>query len=299
MRLLVIGASGFIGRHILTLAKHRGHEALGTASSSLHDDLVKFDLASDRILSAIGRDFFRGEGETIVVLAAMVTTMDRCLTEPEYTRQINVTNSAQLADDVSSLGAKLVFLSTGHVFDGLTGNYRETDTANPVNAYAAHKFEMEIHLRSRIPSSLIARLDKVVGDNPHEHHLLSEWWHLLEQRAPIVCAEGMEVSPTDVDDVAGAILTACEHNLCGVYHLAGPNRLLRETLARNFCRAAGRPETVLTKKLSEFGFADKRALRSSLSAEKFCGETGFRFQSADAIIASFLGNVGSVLPRNN
>lgn len=291
MKLLVVGGGSFIGGHLLRAARAAGMTALGTRSRDVGAPWIPFDLARDRILDRIDRSFFAGPEPVAVVAAAAVTDMDRCLTDRASARRINVDHAIRLIEDVVSVGAKPVFLSTGHVFDGTQGYYTETDPKCPVNEYARQKSEVEDHLLSKVPGAFITRLDKVVGDNPAEHHLFSQWQGLLDAGQPIVCIEGMTVTPTWVDDVARGILLACERNLCGLYHIANPEFFTRYELALQFCRAAGRRPTVVTKPMSTFSFRDGRALKSYLDGTKFIRASGLHFATAREVITRFLRNV--------
>jgi len=293
VKFLVIGGSGFIGSHVMHELEHSGHEVIGTASRPGVHGLLKLDLLRDRLQDAIPRRFFDKESP-VIVFAAVQGNMDQCFSHQEASRLVNVTKPIALIRDAVKLGGRVVFLSTGHVFDGATGNRREEEQVNPVNQYARQKFEVEQFLQKELPHALIARMDKVVGETLRYRHLLSEWWNLASNRQPIICVEGMEVSPTSVMDIARGLRCAAELRLSGTYHLAGPDRLTRAELARRFCASGDLDADVLEKPLEEFGFLDARAIKSSLNGEKFSSASGLRFSSADQILERFFKNIRRV-----
>jgi dTDP-4-dehydrorhamnose reductase len=293
MKVLIVGASGFIGRHLLVELCSAGHEALGTASKHGVYGLHKFDLLKDRVENAIPNDFFIGREPKLAVIAAAVTKMDDCLIHPEKSRTLNVLNTKKLVRYLQSHGCRVVYLSTGHVFDGSVGNRNEEDSTSPINEYARLKLEMEEFLRIECPESFIARLDKVVGDNPLPGHLLAEWWDLANKKSPILCVEGMEFSPTCVRDVARGLRFAMELGLSGIYHLAGPDKISRTELARHFCRIGHFDVEVAEKPLPFFGFLDGRAVKSSLNSQKFRQATGFAFANSRKILEAFFLNAKS------
>ena len=290
MKFLVIGASGFIGSHLMAEFRDSGHEAIGTSSRIGIQGMVKFDLLSDTLSNSIPRRFFESAEPPVLILSAVQGNMDQCLTDSDRSRLINATKPIEILREASSLGCRIIFLSTGHVFDGSIGNRRETDPTNPVNQYARQKFEVEEFLRSEHPDALVARMDKVVGEDLCHPHLLADWWTLARQRKPIICIKEMEISPTSVIDIARGLTRAAELGLSGIYHLAGPDRMTRAEFAARFCAAGALDSEIIEKPLAEFAFLDGRALKSSLNSEKFHRVTGVSFSPAEQILERFFAN---------
>ena len=272
-RYLIIGASGFIGQNIQSYLAARNYPVLGTQSKARPNALTKFDLLADRITDCVPRHFLAGVGQLQVVICAMVTNIDQCLTERETSHRINVEHTIRLIQDVAPYGAQITFLSTGYIFDGKDGYYNETDVPTPVNEYARHKREVEEYLQAHHPTALILRLDKIVGDNPEQNHMFAHWLKLAQTGAPIVSIQGSVLSPTYVGDVAYGIHEAHQRRLQGLYHLANAKFFHRGELAYQFCRALGFPTNVAERPLHQFGFADTRALKSYLNGSRFAAAT--------------------------
>lgn len=293
MKFLIVGASGFVGRNILAYVRSLGIEALGTQSSQRESGLVKFDLLQDRICDCVKPSFFEENPPVFVVVCAVVSDMDLCLLERETSYRINVQNTIRLIEDVRGLNAKPIFLSSCFVFDGKIGYYMEEHPLSPANEYGRHKVEVENHLRACVPEALVARLDKIVGDNPYEHQLLAHWHQRILENQPIVCIRGSLLSPTYVLDVAKGIVIACQTGLSGVYHVSNSEFFYREELARQFCYALGREPNVITKPLEEFHFPDNRALNSYLDGGRFARQTGMRFTTMREVFEKFRRNIES------
>ncbi len=297
MKFLIVGASGFIGGNILKHVRSLGFEAVGTQARSRREGLVNFDLLRHRILDCIDRSFFLGSQPVHVLICAVVSNMDLCLTDRAIAHAINVERTTQLIDDVTALGAKTTFLSTCFVFDGQVGYYNEDSPLSPVNEYARHKVEVEDYMRNRAPGSLVMRLEKIIGDNPAENHFLTQCYKSISEDKPIVCIEGSVLSPTWVNDVARGFVLACEMGLHGVFHVSNSEFFHRDELARQFCHALGIVPNVVTKPLAEFHFADKRALKSYLDGSRFANKTGLRFTSMREVFHQFIRRLPPVSPR--
>ncbi len=258
---------------------------------SLPRDLVPFDLDVDRIADSVGAvdpDFFAGPHPVEAVLCAAVGNMDWCHREREVSRRIYVEGACRLIDDLTALGARTTFLSTCFVFDGATGDYDEDHPVAPVNEYARQKLDVERHLAAVAPRGCTVRLDKVVGDDPAEPTLFTQWLGLLHGNSPIVCIADSVLSPTFVGDVVEAILLGARHGLSGVHHVANPEQFLRADLARAFREGLGAPDhPVEERALASFRFADARALKSSLNGSRFARLTGLRATPMREVIRRF------------
>lgn len=297
-RFLIIGASGFIGRHLLAHLRSLGIPSVGTRSLSRKrlgvPGLIPFDLDHDRIVDTVGHDFFTGPHPVQAVLCAAVDNMDWCYRERETSRRIYVDRSCQLIDDLVAVGARPTFISTCFVFDGAEGHYDEDHPLSPVNEYARQKLDVERHLATAAPAGWTLRLDKIVGDDPAEETLFTQWLRLLRAGQPIVCIADSVLSPTFVEDVAEAIRLGARHRLSGVHHVANPQEFLRADLARLFCSALGTPDhPVVEKPLAEFRFTDARALKSSLDGSRFARLTGIRHTPMDEVIERFRHKIGT------
>lgn len=290
MKFLIIGASGFIGRNVLAHVRSLGFEAVGTQSQSREPELVKFNLLDDRIVDCVGKSFFEHEGQVCVIICAVVSNMDQCLLDRETSHRVNVEQTIQLIEDVRAFRSKVVFLSSCFVFDGTIGYYNEAHPVTPVNEYARHKVEVEQFLQRHVPDAVIARLEKIVGDNPDEPQLFAHWQKLLRAKEPIVCIKGSLLSPTYVKDVAQAFVLSCQKNLTGVYHVSNSEYFYRDELARQFCYAMGKAPNVISRPLESFAFPDKRALKCYLDGSKFVHASGLRFTPMSQVFRAFLQN---------
>jgi dTDP-4-dehydrorhamnose reductase len=287
VKFLVVGGSGFLGRHLRAEIARRGYAVVGTTTRlNPPPGLVRFDLSTDQITGAVPRRFFAGEPVWVVV-AACVTPMDRCRTEHEYAYRVNVAGMVRLIEDVTALGARVAFVSSSYVFDGMLGNTPEDRPHAPTSAYGEHKSIVDRYVDRTYPDSLVVRLDKAVGDDPAERHLLTEWWDTAGTGRPVACIADQVFTPTLVDDAARGIIAACELGLRGVFHLAAPEVFTRDQLARQFFRVMGRPAIVVARPQADFAFADPRPQNSTLDASRFVAATGLRFTPMSAVMERF------------
>jgi dTDP-4-dehydrorhamnose reductase len=288
---LVVGASGFVGGHALRHLRNLGWRVVGTRMRGGSDDLCPFDIVKDRLANRVDELMGDAGRPTHVVNCAAMAQPDRCFREREFSYQINVVGTIRLIEDAFALGARPVCMTSGFAYDGVSGYYEDAESRCPINEYGRHKAEVEEYCAAHRPETLLYRLDKVIGDDPAEHQMLTEWYQWYLQGKPIVCIAGQLFSPTNVRDVARAIQAGCERRLTGVYNIANPEFFTREELARQFFRILGKQARIVCKTQEELNFIDLRPEKTYLDSTRFQRDANFRFTSVRESIRTFMDNL--------
>jgi dTDP-4-dehydrorhamnose reductase len=154
-RLLVIGARGFLGGHLMALASAR-FECL-PASRGTPDRSVDI---TDR--DAV-REIFERTRPHVVVLTAALSDIDECERQPVVAHRVNVVGAGNVARAASLVGARMVFTSSGAVFDGESEEYTEDSPTSPLSVYGKTKAEAERAVGEESPGAIIVRLSLVLG----------------------------------------------------------------------------------------------------------------------------------------
>lgn len=237
MRIIVTGATGFIGAY-LGMELSRAHEVLGVAGRRAHlpDFLTRrMDLTEPRAAQKLLRD----SPADIVIHAAAMSRVLECEAEPARAEAVNVHATAALAQQAASVGARFLFFSSDMVFSGDTGYYTERHTPAPRNVYGRTKRRAEEAVIEANPRNLALRLNSVVGKG-------QGWGTSFTQRVfADISARGKALlfadqfrSPIHVRSVVSAVAWLIEREVGGILHLGGPHRLSRAELGRALCRAA-------------------------------------------------------------
>ena len=218
MKILITGASGFIGSFIVEEALKRGFEtwaAMRKSSSKayLQDERIKFielNLNSKEQLV----EQMRGKGFDYVVHAAGVT---KCLNKADFHR-INTEGTKNLVEALLELKMPLkrfVFVSSLSVFGAIKekmpyDEIHETDTPQPNTAYGRSKLEAEQYLDSvgsRIPY-IILRPTGVYGPKEKDYFIMAK---SIKQHSDFAVGyQRQDITFVYVTDVVQAIFLALE-----------------------------------------------------------------------------------------
>ncbi|GAA5881432.1 hypothetical protein JCM16303_005647 [Sporobolomyces ruberrimus] len=141
MRIVVTGASGFLGREVYSALSARQYDVTGLAFSRSSRELVRVDLNDSRGIEAL----LEGLKPDVVVHCAAERRPDVCEASPDAARSLNVRATSNLARLSSALKFALIYISTDYVFDGTAppGGYEVTDEPAPTNLYGETKREGE------------------------------------------------------------------------------------------------------------------------------------------------------------
>ena len=114
------------------------------------------------------------------------------------------------------------------MFDGLKGNYSETDTPNPLSVYALSKVSAEnLVLTSSYPKFSIVRTIILYGkaNNLSRSNIVCWAKEALSKGQPLSIIDDQFRAPTWADDLAWACIRICDLQKTGIYHIAGPETM--------------------------------------------------------------------------
>jgi len=138
MRLIICGASGYIGKRLVERARAQAHfEVLATSSRPQPGawllDLARPDLFDANLVQA----------NDVLVLAAAISSPDVCEREHARAWATNVTGTAALVERIRGRGARVIFLSSDTVYGEQPDPFDERMACKPAGPYAEMKHEVE------------------------------------------------------------------------------------------------------------------------------------------------------------
>lgn len=221
-KVLITGASGFIGRHLVAFLKSR-YDLL------LFDKKPFGEKGIDIISFETVREVIRQSHPEFIIHLAGIKNLNYCETHPEETFLINTYATQNIAEIAEEIGARLLFISSDYVFDGEIGNYRETDRPNPVTVYGKSKAEAESVIQHTCRNFVILRTSAVYGYGGN----FFDWvLKSLQEGKTIDTFVDTYFTPTYIGDVVEVFEQLIEENLKGILHVAGTPVVSRYEMAR-------------------------------------------------------------------
>lgn len=189
MRLLITGGTGYLGSELAAQAREAGWQVEAPGSREL--DVRRFDRLPD--------------ADVVVNCAYRQDTPDMW--------DVNARGAENVAAATRGR-SRLVHMSTDVVFDGRAGNYAEDAPSSPVTEYGRSKADAERLVAAGNPQALVVRTSLIYGGRePSKHEVAA--------RDPTKTFFSDELRcPTQVGDLASAVLELAQLDLVGVLHVA-------------------------------------------------------------------------------
>jgi dTDP-4-dehydrorhamnose reductase len=231
MRVLVIGATGLLGKVLLEEWDGDTITGVGSRDVDIRDHLQLRQL------------FGRCRPEWTILLAAY-TDVDGCERDPKRAHEVNCGGAVNVARSARDARSKLLFVSTDYVFDGSKiAPYEPQDAVCPINAYGRSKAEAEKAVREILPSCCILRTSWLFGaiGRCFPNTILE-----LARSQKKLCVVADQIgSPTFNRDLARAIVKLVQADAHGTVHASNAGECSWCDFARELVRAAGFEDVVV------------------------------------------------------
>ena len=199
IKVLLTGSSGRLGSEIKHIHKNHNIELICPTSREM--DITNLKRVRDQIIKS---------KPDIVIHSAAYTDVKKAELEILKAIDINVIGTSNIVKVCKDFNIKLVFISTDYVFDGNKGNYKTTDSINPITKYAKSKAAAELVARM-YDKSMIIRTSFFGKTFPYEKAFVDQW-----------------TTKDYVDIMAPKILSLALSNKFGVVHCASSKKTIFE-----------------------------------------------------------------------
>ena len=244
MKILITGASGFIGSFIVEEALRRGMDTWAAMRRSSKKDFltdprirfIELDLSSEERLV----EQLRGHEFDYVVHAAGVT---KCLNRADFFR-INTEGTKHLVNALLRLQMPLqrfVYISSLSIFGAIREKQpyeeiREDDTPQPNTDYGRSKLEAERwldNLNTKLPY-VVLRPTGVYGPRERDYFLMAK---SIKQHSDFAVGyQRQDITFVYVQDVVQAVFLACEHGQTGRKYFLSDGQVYQSTTFSDLIR---------------------------------------------------------------
>lgn len=262
MKVAVTGVGGQLGYEVVRELRRRGIDCVGA-------DLADFDITD----FAAAHSFLTEYGADAVIHCSAYTAVDKAESNRDICHKVNVLGTENIAKVCREMNAKMVYISTDYVFDGMgTTFHTPEDPAAPLNFYGQTKWEGEEAVRKYAAKHFIVRISWAFGKNGS--NFIKTMLRLGKEHEEVSVVDDQIGSPTYMADLAPLLCDMVKSEAYGTYHATNEGICSFAEFAEEIFRQAGITCRVKPIPTSAYPTPAKRPLNSRMSKEKLV-ENGF------------------------
>ena len=173
---------------------------------------------------------FANERPRLIVQCAGVCDVEKCEASPDFARSVNV-DAMRILVEHAPPEARIVYLSSEHVFGGDRGPYREDSPAAPISVYGRARVAAEAILARR-PNTLILRAGLWIGPSATGRNGHLDWLRYRHARGlPMTVVSDEVRSAVWADAAAERVWQLAGSDTCGIRHVTATRAVARPALA--------------------------------------------------------------------
>ena len=268
-KILVTGYAGQLGYDCVRELKKRGYNNVSGI------DIKDLDLTDETAVIAYITEF----NPEVIMHNAAWTAVDKAEQEPGKVKKINTMAPKYIAEAAKNVGAKMVYISTDYVFDGLGDKPFEIDSPRTgLSVYGKTKSAGEDMVRNTIDNYFIVRISWVFGVNGN--NFVRTMLKLANMgKTELNVVDDQIGSVTYTADLARLLVDMIETDKYGTYHATNEGFISWADFAKEIFKQKG-----LNVKVNPISTEDyiklvpnqaKRPLNSRLS-KKSLDDNGFK-----------------------
>ena len=262
MKVLVTGARGQLGHDVVKELQRRKIECRGIGREDV-------DIVDGQAVEQYLKDY----QPDVVIHCAAYTAVDRAEDEEEKCWAVNVKATEHIAKLCRDLNAKMIYISTDYVFEGMgDAHYEVNDPVSSLSIYGKSKLAGEDAVKKWLIKYYVVRISWVFGVNGN--NFVKTMLRLGKERDEINVVSDQFGSPTYTADLAPLLCEMAVEEKYGTYHATNEGFCSWAEFAQEIFRQAGLKCRVNPISSEQYPMKAKRPLNSRLS-KKSLSANGF------------------------
>ncbi|MEG3042666.1 MAG: NAD-dependent epimerase/dehydratase family protein [Clostridium sp.] len=240
MKVLVLGASGFLGGHLYKKLKGDGKfQVLGTFNnSSNNEELARVDVTNQDEVQGVMKAF----NPDVIIWSLMST----------YNEEVMVKSGLNNILRTICKNAKLVFISSNAVFSSGKGNYKETDKPqirkenDNLALYAMGKIYGE-EIVKEMNNYIIVRPGAIYGKDIYGRwdKRIEKFISEIENHKKVIRTKNLYNTFVKVEELASGIIELIKMNYKGIIHLGPQNKESYHSYYRRISKQLGLDDNIV------------------------------------------------------
>ena len=266
MKVLVTGVKGQLGFDVVNALNKRGHSSIGV-------DIEEMDITDETAV----KNVITAANPDAVIHCAAWTAVDAAEDNFDKVMKINAQGTACIAEVCRTINAKMMYISTDYVFNGIGTEAWKPDCHDysPLNVYGESKLRGEKAVSSTLTKYFIVRIAWVFGKNGN--NFIKTMLNLSKTHDTLRVVNDQIGTPTYTLDLARLLVDMIETDKYGYYHATNEGGFISwADFATEIFKAADRPTKVIPVTTAEYGLSKaRRPFNSRLDKSKLI-ENGFK-----------------------
>ena len=277
--MLIIGASGLTGFKLaqFTINDYRVYGTYNHRVVHLNQcDFFQLDKTDKERTETLIKNL----QPDVVVDCSALHNVDYCETHNDESLIINTESTKNIAIVCKQINAKMIFISTDYVYDGIAKSYTEESPTNPLNYYGLCKLKAEEEIIKTGANFAIGRTSLVFGWNPSELQGIKSSsgktmnfviWALnkLRNNEAIKIVTDQYSTPTFADNLAEYMIALAKSDKTGIFHTVGNECINRYDFTLKIAEIFDlNPDLISPVSSDSFKQIAKRPMRCCLNSTK-------------------------------
>jgi dTDP-4-dehydrorhamnose reductase len=200
----------------------------------------------------------------VVIHCAAYTAVDKAESEPYAAFAVNGLGTRNVAEAAKAVGAKLCYISTDYVFDGIGNEPYTTELqTNPQSVYGKSKLAGELAVQELVDRHFIVRTSWVFGS--YGNNFVKTMLKIGAEKQQIQVVNDQIGAPTYTYDLANLLLQLVKTERYGSYHASNSGSCSWYEFAKTIFQYAEMPVEVVPCSTEQFPRPAKRPAYSVLS----------------------------------
>ncbi|MFT3696710.1 MAG: sugar nucleotide-binding protein [Kofleriaceae bacterium] len=176
------------------------------------------------------RELFTRIAPELIVQCAGVCDVENCETSPPFAWRVNV-EAMEILIRYAPASARIVYLSSDHVFSGDTGPYDESSPTDPLSMYGRTRVAAEQLMLAR-PNTVIVRSGPWIGPSATGKNGHLDWLRYRHARGlPMTVIADEARCALWAEEAAERVWQIAASDITGIRHLVTPRAVTRPELA--------------------------------------------------------------------
>ena len=220
-KILIVGASGFIGNRLFKkLIDNPNYELKGTSLNTQNDIFETLDINNLEQTNILLNKF----NPEIIIWCAGNKNLSETEQSLKNTINVNFESIKGIEDYLNKFSyTHFIFLSSDYIFDGVKGNFKVNDKANPKTFYGISKLMAEQYIIKKFPLFSIVRTSAVIGKGS----VFFDWLNNCVVNKKKTSLYTNNFTPTPLDFLIRQIEYLFEKKTSATYNICGNQTLSR------------------------------------------------------------------------